>query len=162
MNQISVRQLEGSKVSVQGQNSRVKRVALDLVTGQVLGLITESEQIIYKNDLTDIGDGSVIANEINPIELGSLADRANRSKLHLLGLIAVTQSGEEFGTVADAILELPTLQLQKIVVNDDGGERLIDKSQIYKITDTEVVFLDAVVKGHLNWQTKIETDNLAI
>lgn len=165
MEQISVRALAGKPLFVAKKNiGPIKKLAFDLTTGAVLGMIVKLktvEKIIYREHILSINNDKVVAaDKLETITKGSLADKANRQENHLIGLDALTESGDHFGEITDALLLSPTYNLTHLVVKDDSGERILPKDQIKEINEDAVVFFDSVVKGHLNWQTKIETDSL--
>lgn len=165
MEQIAVASLTGKPLFVNStEKGLIKKVAFDLSTGTVLGIIItkNTDKIVYKENIVNLAKQQAIASK-NPEDIteNSLADRANQQDYHLLGLPAVTESGEKMGYVADALLLSPSLALTHLVIKEDSGERILPKNQIKEITPKAVIFFDAVVKGHLNWQTKMETDNLS-
>lgn len=165
MQQILVSKLLQQPVIANRQQvATVERVVFDLARGTVLGVIVKvgrkSRRVLYRDDifeLTETGVKIATDSALVTIKRRSLADIAARARQHVIGARALTEDGEQFGVVTDALLAAPAPILTHLLIRENGGERLIPRDQIKKLGADTVICLDQVAKGRATWQNESAT-----
>lgn len=130
---------------------RVWRVAFDLTNGQVLGILLNHDTVVYADAITALTNDGAGVRACEPVRAGSLVARAAAAPIHILGARVVAEDGTALGTVSDASIVFPVLQLHSIVVGSEDGERLIARTHIISMTDDRIVVRSDLAKKVFDW-----------
>jgi len=162
---LSIKEIQTLNCLVGQKNAGlVYLVVFDKSKGTLMAVIVEKYNLpnhfhLVKIDhIVEISKQAVLIDNISSlteIPVNSLADRALKADAHIIGLPAVVESGQPFGTVTDLNIVWPIGDIWQVVVETESGERLLAKNQIKQITDTEVIFIEDVINPKFKWQADI-------
>jgi|GEM_PF-4625007 len=129
----------------------VWRVAFDLTNGQVLGILIDHETVAPAEAITELNQSGVKVRASEKVRAGSLVAQAAAASVHILHARAFAEDGTTMGTVTDASILFPMLQLSSIVVSSEDGERLITRTDIISMNHDRVIVRGELAQKVFDW-----------
>jgi len=149
---IELTKLENMPVGAMDEGAAIGKVKRALVSPEekkLLGITVKTAAFFGKilvaaiQDIVDIDrDGVVIRSReslVAPDEIVRIKE-ISKKKFSLIGLRAKNKSGKTLGRVSDAVVETETGAICRLYVKSFFQELVFARSQIEKITWTEVIF----------------------